>query len=200
MSDEEDFVTIAELDDPMRIEMLVDVLAQHDIPAQTPGLNHRAMLGLQGAYISVRLKVPRAHESEARELVRAFSDASAEPPTDVTAGEPPRPELAASADERAKPSGPTKLRRIVAFCALSMTFGTGHFYAGEHFTEAVRRRIDRPGAPRRVGRRSCGRGQGSVPRCRQSAAVGLEPAGPHGPPVRRHVAGARHQAAAARAA
>src|SRR5262249_48763722 len=76
----------------------------------------------------VVLKVPRVEVDEALDLINAIrfppEEKKAEPKVASSVG-PYR-----SAGDKAD-AMPRKLRRVAAFCACAMTFGTGHFYAGE---------------------------------------------------------------------
>ncbi|MEM1416428.1 MAG: DUF2007 domain-containing protein [Myxococcota bacterium] len=67
-----DLVRLRELHDAMEAEMLRDVLADAGIVAQTPGAEHRAMLGVLGSYVTIPLLVPTEDAEEAREILASL--------------------------------------------------------------------------------------------------------------------------------
>jgi hypothetical protein len=127
----EALVTIARLHDPVRAEMLRELLSRQGIPAAAPGAFHRGLLGPLGAYIVIPLQVPARHEARARALLADVQapekgweviDENGRQPAGRTLGWEPE----GDAEER----GPRpRIKRIAAFCAVGMTFGCGHFYA-----------------------------------------------------------------------
>ncbi len=124
------FITLTTLHDPMRAEMLRELLSRQGIPAAVPGAFHRGLLGLLGSYIAIPLQVPARHERRARALLREFS--APERGWEVI-DEHGRRAAARSygfpeGDDDAGPERP-RVKRIAAFLAAGVTFGTGHIYA-----------------------------------------------------------------------
>ena len=136
------FVTITTTWDPVRAEVVKDILAQEGIAATIAGANHNALLGAAGALIEIRVQVPEDQAVRASEIVSAMDDeeqvlvdeseearalASYEHAGSgaALAGEGPY----RRAPARVRPERP-RLKRVAAFLALAVTFGTGHFYAG----------------------------------------------------------------------
>lgn len=135
MSDDR-FVTLARLHDPVRAELLVDLLDQAKIPVTSVGLNHRALYGMTGGFVEIVLQVPADRLEEARELVASLEagaehDAEdGEDAEDADGKEGGRGARSPSLRE----SGPkaVRLKRIAAFAAFVLPVGGGHFYAGRY--------------------------------------------------------------------
>ncbi|MCA9610956.1 MAG: DUF2007 domain-containing protein [Myxococcales bacterium] len=133
MSDDR-FVTIKQISDPVEAEMLVDLLAQEGIPANTPGNAQAGYLGpLAATTFMVPLQVPAREAERARAILAALEDYD-----EVVPGEAPLP--AVSEDDgpyrgrvvSEDPPPRKKLTAVAAAVVLPMilgAFGAGHFYA-----------------------------------------------------------------------
>lgn len=112
----EDLVTVVVCHDPNEAALLKGLLEDQGLVVATPGLEHRAMLGMAGSFVKIPIKVPRRDEAEAKALLAALDteDGEADEGDDVLPEEAPR------------------RRRIALFVACAMTFGTGHFYVREN--------------------------------------------------------------------
>lgn len=124
--------------DTLRARMIAELLEGEGIPVATPGLEHRSMLGMAGAYIEVVLVVPSTDLERARELVAAL-DASIEDGAEDDEGgedgaEDDEPRARAERDE---PTPEPKLKRIAAFAALVFPFGGGHMYVRRFATAGL---------------------------------------------------------------
>ena len=137
------FVTITTTWDPVRAEVVKDILAQEGIAATIAGANHNALLGAAGALIEIRVQVPEDQAVRASEIVGAMDDEDqvlvddsdearalasyehASSPAAALAGDGPY----RRAPARVRPER-ARLRRVAAFLAIAITFGTGHFYVG----------------------------------------------------------------------
>ena len=130
----DEFVTLEALHDPTRAAMLEEILREAGIPVHVLGLEQRRLFATVGATSLIQLRVPRSHLAEAEELVQAIEapDAVLEPVA------PPEPPPGAGpyrgATEPREDYGDPRLKRVSFFCALLLTFGTGHFYAREKNT------------------------------------------------------------------
>lgn len=140
------FVTVARTHDPVRAEVIRDILAQEDIPATIAGAHHNALLGAAGAFIEILVQVPATAADRAAEIIGAMGDEEQVLVDDSAEarelGRVPHEELAGSAGaspgegpyrrapRRREPDRP-RLKRVASFLSLVVTFGTGHFYARE---------------------------------------------------------------------
>lgn len=109
---------LCRMQDPVAVGALVSLLDAEKIPSATPGLAHRGMLGVLGAYVEIVVSVPERDLERARTLLAAL-----ETPPDGAEEAPAAP---AAAGPRADTP---RLRRVAAFVSLSLTLGSGHFYA-----------------------------------------------------------------------
>ncbi|RLB56593.1 MAG: hypothetical protein DRJ42_02900 [Deltaproteobacteria bacterium] len=72
------FVTIATIQDPVRAEVLKDILAQEGIEATIAGANHSALFGQVGAFVTIHLQVLESRAVEASELIEALDEEDVE--------------------------------------------------------------------------------------------------------------------------
>lgn len=137
-AENDDFTTIAELHDPVRAEIIKDLLGQEGIPVQLPGLEHRSLMG-GAAFLTLSLKVPRSRVEEAVELIEALEDPDAEIDVEDEAelGLRPSPDMSNTGSDgpyrghvggHAEVERP-RLKRVASFAGLVLTFGAAHFYA-----------------------------------------------------------------------
>lgn len=54
----EDLVTVVVSHDPNQAALLKGLLEDHGLVVATPGLEHRAMLGMAGSFMKIPIKVP----------------------------------------------------------------------------------------------------------------------------------------------
>lgn len=142
----DDFVIIARYSDPIRAQMAVDVLRHEGIVATAPGVNHSGVLGAAGGILlDIALSVPAADATRAAELLEALEDGGELVDDDAPA------ELRYSEEEPAPPGGVGPYRggrgelsteagkkpMVAAFAGMFLTFGAGHFYAGEKAAGAL---------------------------------------------------------------
>jgi hypothetical protein len=112
-ADDDTFI-LARLGDPAAAGRLREMLLSDGIAVSTPGLMHRWLVGFQGAYIEVIVRVRNADRERAERIYEAFrTPASAEEIASLDAEEPHT----------------DRLRRVAVFAACTLTFGSGHFYA-----------------------------------------------------------------------
>lgn len=107
---------LARLGDPVEAGALRELLEGEGIPVAMPGLTHRSLFGMMGAFVDIVVRVPRKDLARAKELLEGLRTAS--PPTEAE-----KPEERVRTD---------RLRRIAVFAALWLPFGAGHFYARRH--------------------------------------------------------------------
>jgi len=124
-------VTLETHHDPTVAGLRRAVLEDAGIVVATPGLEHRALLGMVGSYIEIKLQVRRRDLEQARGLLEALDD-----PDEILepVGDPVPP--AGVGPYRGGGGGAegyddARLKRVSAFCSLVLTLGTGHFYARE---------------------------------------------------------------------
>lgn len=113
--------------DPLRAQMLAELLESEGIPVATPGLEHRSMLGVAGGFIEIVVRVPRRDWARAKELMDALDAA---PLVEERLDEAPERisydyREAARLEVRRAP----KMRRVAIFAALMLP-GGGHLYGG----------------------------------------------------------------------
>jgi hypothetical protein len=111
----DDTVILARLSDVVEARALRALLESEDIAVATPGLEHRALLGIAGGYVDIVVRVPNKDLSRAQELLDSLRAST--PPDEA---EDDKPEEKPRTD---------RLRRIAVFAACTLTFGCGHFYA-----------------------------------------------------------------------
>jgi hypothetical protein len=137
MSEDDEWVELLRTGDPLRAEMIRELLESEDVPVATPGLEHRAMLGVIGGHVAIVVQVPRADVARAREALDAL-DAAPLDGLEVTS-EDARPERV-NVDYRTSARGPStvggKRRRVVPIAALFIP-GGGHVYVAEWRSAAV---------------------------------------------------------------
>jgi len=106
-----DLVKLATCSNNIEASSIQALLEASGIESYIQGENHRAMLGMMGAYIELRVMVAADDLEEARAVL-----AQAEPEPE------PEPE----------PESGTRRRRIgtAVVVSVALTFGCGHFYAG----------------------------------------------------------------------
>ena len=106
---------------------MAEVLRSQGIAVATPGSQHRAMLGMLGAYVSIQLQVPDDRADEARALVAAFG-LQGNAPAAVSASQP-QPERVRSIK--------VAVGAAILGAAALMSTGLGHLYAGQRASAAV---------------------------------------------------------------
>ncbi len=117
----EDLVTVVVSHDPNEAALLKGLLEDHGLVVATPGLEHRAMLGMAGSFVKIPIKVPRRDKAEAEALLAALEEES-----DGDADE------GTEDGSDALPAEAPRQRRVALFVACAMTFGSGHFYVREN--------------------------------------------------------------------
>lgn len=134
MARPDDIVTLETLHDPIEAEMRVEILRSAGIDAEVPGLEHRQMLGVLGAYVPLPLRVRREDAAHAREILEGLEDPDALLEAPVGDPVPPAGEGPYRGGEAVDSSyRDQRLKRVAAFCALVLP-GTAHFYARESTT------------------------------------------------------------------
>ncbi|MEM6954247.1 MAG: hypothetical protein AAF645_01125 [Myxococcota bacterium] len=119
------FVLIHEFHGDFRAQEFVELLASEGIVASAPGLMHRGMLGMVGTYVTVPVRVPRADEARARELLAFLQEDVEEDEVEFDADAPGSYREAAAQKRTELP----RRRRIALFAGIVFPFGGGHFYA-----------------------------------------------------------------------
>lgn len=137
MSDEE-WVELLRTGDPLQAEMVRELLEGEGIVVATPGLEHRAMLGVIGSHVDIVLQIRGRDLARAREAVEALEAA----PLDGLAlddHDDARPERLA-VDYRSSARGSSTLggkrRRVVPIAAMFIP-GGGHVYVAEWRSAAI---------------------------------------------------------------
>ncbi|MEM9188131.1 MAG: DUF2007 domain-containing protein [Myxococcota bacterium] len=144
-STEDPFVVVWRTDDPVRADILKDLLEQEGIPVIVPGSMHRGMLGAVGGLVELSIQVPRSRTAAARDLISSLDRYDAVLPDGDDGPEVPREEMERRLDrdsEETHGAGPyrasgvsvkarrdLRLKRVAVFCSLIIGFGTGHIYA-----------------------------------------------------------------------
>ena len=113
---------LVRLTDAVEAGALAELLEAEGIAVATPGLHHRSMLGMVGAYVEIVVRVPRADLARAREIL------AAQHTSDGAASTAPDDDDAPRTD---------RLARIAVFAAVTLTFGSGHFYARRNRAGAI---------------------------------------------------------------
>lgn len=111
----------------LRARLVADLLASHDIPCSTPGLEHLSMVPLGGA-IQIAVSVPRKFGGEARRLI-ADMESEVDPEGDAEPAE-----VSASYRESAKKPAvrlSPRLKRGAAMAAFIFP-GGAHFYVHQY--------------------------------------------------------------------
>src|SRR5687767_2910873 len=67
--DDNERVELLRMHDPLRAQMIRELLEGEGIAVATPGLEHRAMWGIVGHFVEIVIKVPRGDLERARELI-----------------------------------------------------------------------------------------------------------------------------------
>lgn len=150
MDGSEDLVAIGIAGDPMEGGMIREFLRAEGIHCMIQGEQHRSMLQMLGAFIELRILVPRSRAEEAATLLAAFreelageqaqpggeeEDEDDEDDEDTgdedEAGRAPRPvEAAALADWRKDPELVRRVRGARLLSLMLPGFGVGHFSVG----------------------------------------------------------------------
>lgn len=129
MSDE--LVFLAEVGDNAEASILRAYLEDHGLFCYVQGENHRGLLGMVGAYISLRLMVPSDQLETARELLERYHEAEEEEPGPEFRG--PFRDGGPEEDEEDDSLDEARLRqriRKARLVALVLPCGFGHFAAG----------------------------------------------------------------------
>ncbi len=134
MAKRDEILTLESHLDPVVAQMRADVLRSAGIDVSTPGLNHAHLLGASASYVRIPLQVRAEDRDRARDLLEGLEnpDELLEGPVDPTPPAGAGPYRGGEAVDRRY--GDARLKRVAAFCALTLTFGTGHFYARETTT------------------------------------------------------------------
>lgn len=121
-----DLVILLRTEDPLRAQMVTDLLEQEDIPVATPGLVQRSALGALGAFADIVVRVPEEDLDRARAIVAALDEgAPAQDPDD----EPVT--YRASRKKPKERTAPVRLARVAVFVAFILP-GGGHMYLGRY--------------------------------------------------------------------
>lgn len=158
MSDREDdpdeLVIVLRVRDPVRADLIRELLEDDGIAVSVPGAMHRGMLGIEGGFLELPILVPRRHLARAEEiivatehhdgLVTGTDGDDADDPSREQARHDAAPDVGGSfskpsegrgAPYRAavvKRTAPSpRLKRISGFIAIAVTFGAGHWYSRE---------------------------------------------------------------------
>src|SRR5688572_6521463 len=83
----EAFVTVYRTADPVRAEMLADVLRQEGLVARVIGTRNGALIGVAQGVLALRIEVPAQQASEAAAALEAY-DQAAEAAVEGEAGAP----------------------------------------------------------------------------------------------------------------
>ena len=155
MAADEPFVTLLRTTDPVRAEVIRDLLEQEGIPVAMTGQHHNALLGGAGFLIEIPIQVPRDRVDEAADILNALEDESSVmvdehgQPTDIAADADTETDFAheTKREEGAGPyrsaprrrPGPKqpRLKRVAAFLASAVGLGTGHHYTREYTSGAI---------------------------------------------------------------
>jgi len=152
---DEPFVTLMRTTDPVRAEVIRDLLEQEGIPVAMTGQHHNALLGGAGFLIEIPIQVPRDRADEAADIINALDDESSVmvdehgQPTDIAADADTETDFAHEA-KREEGAGPyrsaprrrpraerPRLKRVAAFLASAIGLGTGHHYTREYTSGAI---------------------------------------------------------------
>lgn len=131
-----DMVAIGTAGDPMEGAMIREFLTSNGIDCMIQGENHRSMLQMVGAYIELRILVPRSQAEEAAALLADFRSQAAErEPADGEDKEEKADDDEGEAEgsdvmwrEDAELVRKARSARLVAFALPG--FGLGHFAVG----------------------------------------------------------------------
>ncbi|UJR83260.1 DUF2007 domain-containing protein [Sandaracinus amylolyticus] len=135
MSDDhgdEERVELLRTHEPLRAEMIRELLESEGIPVSTPGLEHRAMVGVMGSYVEIVVQVPRRDRERAQALLDALEAAPIDGP-DLRDEDEPREERAVVSYRDAARAPSTvagKRRRVAAFASMVIP-GGGHLYVAQ---------------------------------------------------------------------
>ncbi len=141
MSDEQRWVSVASITDPVQLEMWQHLLEQEGIPAQTAGLRHAQAIGgpLTASMLGVELRVRAVDAERARDLLESLDlgvpvdrdedqeDDDEPPRLGSDAGTGPYRRDPRAGGRRTQP----KSTLVSTGVGLFLSFGAGHFYAGE---------------------------------------------------------------------
>jgi len=146
---EDDTVILMRLSDPLRAEMIRELLEDEGIVVAVPGLEHRAMLGIAGGYVDIVVRVLASDLERARAIVAALDSADIVPgdddevPSDgddELAREPDRESVTYRESTRGTVRDPVtfhRSKRIAAFAGLWLPFGGAHLYARRYASAAI---------------------------------------------------------------
>jgi hypothetical protein len=133
----EERVELLRTHDPLRGEMLRELLESEGIPVATPGLEHRAMLGVIGGHVEIVVQVPRRDLERARALIAALDAAPLEGP-DLRDEDPLEERAVVGYREAARaPSTVFGKRRRVAVIASMVLPGGAHVYVSQWRSAAL---------------------------------------------------------------
>lgn len=141
MGDDEKWVSVASVTDPVQVDMWRDLLEQEGIAVQTAGLRHAQAIGgpFTAAIMGVQLRVRSSDAERARDLLesldlgepldREHDPDDSEPPPRLASGDGKGPYRS---DPRAMARSAQPKRMLVSTgIGVFMTFGAAHFYTGE---------------------------------------------------------------------
>ena len=128
--DDEARVELLRTHEPMRAQMIRELLESEGIPTSTPGLEHRAMLGVAGGFVEIVALVPRRVLGRAGELVVSLDAA---PVVGLEVDDDPRVEHATAGyrDPARVASTVHGKRRRIAVVASMILPGGAHLYVAE---------------------------------------------------------------------
>jgi len=135
-AEDQAWVTVATLEDPLEAELLTGVFREAEIPVAMPGTQHRAMLGVLGGYVHIPVQVPHVHALEARQLVDAYRLSHAHAPA-----EPALSTAASTLEEATPPRVERSPKSAVGVSLLGAgvlaSVGAGHAYVRQYLAAAV---------------------------------------------------------------
>ena len=141
MGDDEKWVSVVSVTDPVQVDMWRDLLEQEGIAVQTAGLRHAQAIGgpFTAAIMGVQLRVRASDAERARDLLesldlgepidRDHDPDDSEPPPRLASGEGKGPYRSDPRD--AVRSAQPKRVLVSTGVGVFMTFGAAHFYTGE---------------------------------------------------------------------
>lgn len=137
------------LADPLRAEMIRDLLEDEGIVVALPGLEHRALLGVAGGYVDIVVRVPASDLERARaivaaldsaEIVRDDDDDGLDDEDDDVEREADRDSVTYRESTRGAVRDPVtfhRSKRIAGFAGFWLPLGGAHLYARQYRSAAM---------------------------------------------------------------
>jgi hypothetical protein len=133
-ADDQAWLTVATLEDPLEAQLLEDVFSEAGIPVAMPGVQHRAMLGVLGGYVHIPVQVPEEHALEARQLIEAYRLNRAQAPThENTAAAPDE----APTSQRVERSAMSAIGVSLLGAGVLVSVGAGHAYVRQYMAAVL---------------------------------------------------------------